>query len=98
MQNDKGKTIAIIAYITLIGWIVALVMNNKEKNEFASFHIRQMLGLYLLGMLGAIPVIGYILAMVVLAFWIIGFVSAVQGRMEPTPFIGDKFQEWFKTL
>ena len=43
-----GKNVAIIAHITLIGWIIALVMNGGDKkSEFASFYIRQMLGLML---------------------------------------------------
>ncbi|MGB1450928.1 MAG: hypothetical protein ACPG7E_04370, partial [Marinirhabdus sp.] len=41
----EGKTIAIISYITFIGLIIAFVMNNEKKNSFASFHIRQSLGL-----------------------------------------------------
>lgn len=98
MQEDKGKTIAIVSYITFIGLIIALIMNNTEKSEFASFHIRQMLGLYLCSLLGAVPYVGFILGLVVIAFWVIGLISAVQGRMEPVPFIGEKFQEWFRTL
>ena len=38
----EGKTIAIISYLTPIGLIVALIMNLKKKNSFASFHILQM--------------------------------------------------------
>lgn len=32
-----GKTKAIIAHITIIGWIIAIVLNSSEKDEFASF-------------------------------------------------------------
>ena len=52
MENstvNEGKTIAIISYLTFIGTIVAFVMNNEKKNSFASFHIRQMVGILLLG-------------------------------------------------
>ena len=42
---DDGKTVAIIAYITLIGWIIALVMNNGNKTVLGSYHIRQSLGI-----------------------------------------------------
>jgi len=44
MQSDyakQGKTAAVVAYITLIGTIIAFFMNNDDKNQFASFHIRQ---------------------------------------------------------
>ena len=36
-SSDNGKTVAIIAYITVIGWIIALVMNNKDKTELGSY-------------------------------------------------------------
>jgi len=61
MENtttDEGKTIAIIAYLTLIGFIIAIVMNSSKKSAFASFHIRQMLGLMLLSLL--ISMLSYI--------------------------------------
>ena len=43
-----GKTKAIVAHITLIGWIIALVLNSQQKDEYASFYIRQMLELIIL--------------------------------------------------
>ena len=43
---EKGKTAAITSYILLIGVLIAMSMNSgEEKNSFASFHIRQALGL-----------------------------------------------------
>jgi hypothetical protein len=32
-----GKTKAIVAHITIIGWIIALVINSNDKDEFASY-------------------------------------------------------------
>ena len=53
-----GKTKAIVAHITYIGWIIALVVNMNEKDEIASFYIRQLLGIYLFSLIIAfIPVI-----------------------------------------
>lgn len=34
-----GKTKAIVAHITIIGWIIALVINSSEKDEFASYSV-----------------------------------------------------------
>lgn len=93
------KVIAIVSYITIIGWIVALVLNNNPKSEFASFHIRQMLGIFLLGMiLSFIPVVNIIGWILTFVLWILGFIGAVQGEMKTVPVIGEKFQEWFKSL
>ncbi len=42
---NEGKTIAIISYLTFIGTIIAFIMNQNKQNSFASFHIRQTVGL-----------------------------------------------------
>ena len=94
-----GKTRAIVAHITLIGWIVALVVNSNDKDEFASYYIRQNLGLNLLGIiLTFIPVIGWILSIVVFVFWIMSLIGSIQGEKKETPWIGNYFQEWFKAM
>lgn len=51
LQSDKGKTVAIISYITIIGFIIALVLNNDKQNksDLGVFHLRQALGIYLTG-------------------------------------------------
>lgn len=104
VEND-GKTIGIIAYITLIGWIVAFIMNSSKKNEYASFHLRQMFGLILLSILISILTVnlnlglfGTILSVLLIVLWVIGFVGAVQGEKKLTPIIGENFQEWFNFI
>ena len=47
---NEGKNIAIIAYITIIGLIIAYVMNNDKKDAFATYHIKQSLGLAATGL------------------------------------------------
>lgn len=94
-----GKTKAIVAHITLIGWIIALVINSSEKDEFASFYIRQNLGLMLAGMiLAMIPIVGWIISIVIFVFWIMSLIGAVQGEKKESPILGKYFQEWFKAL
>jgi uncharacterized membrane protein len=93
-----GKTKAIIAHITLIGWIIALVLNSQEKDEFASFYIRQMLGLILCSFIGLIPVLGWILSLVVFVFWVISLIGAIQGKEQLVPILGEHFQNWFQNL
>jgi len=94
-----GKTKAIVAHITLIGWIIALIMNSSEKDDFASYYLRQLLGLYLTALvLSFIPVIGWIISIVVFVFWIMSIVGAIQGEKKETPLVGSYFQKWFKGL
>ena len=44
---EEGKSIAITSYILIIGVLIAMSMNSENKNSFASFHIRQALGLFI---------------------------------------------------
>lgn len=60
----------IVAYITIIGFIVALVLYGQpgKKNAFNGFHLRQVLGLALiwiaaslvLGVMAVIPIINFL--------------------------------------
>ena len=101
--TEKGKTRAIIAHITLIGWIIAVIMNNNDKDEFASFYIRQMLGVVVLSIAisavgSLIPLLGMFLPLVAVVLWVFSLVGAIQGEKKPLPVIGDTFQDWFRTL
>ncbi|MBQ4819085.1 hypothetical protein [Aquimarina sp. MMG016] len=105
MQSDyakQGKTAAIVAYITIIGTLVAFYMNNEKKNAFASFHIRQALGLwimyFLLGSLVSIFNswnITYAFYIFLFTLWIFGFVTAIREEQKPAPLVGPLFQKWF---
>jgi len=106
---EEGKTIAIISYITLIGLIIAFIMNNDKKNSFASYHIRQsigIIGIYILlaifftvlSFIVYIPFLSTILYLGVFVLLILGLLSAVQGETKPVPLVGEKFQEWFKNI
>ncbi len=96
---DSGKTVAIIAHITVIGWIVALIMNNQNKTEFGSYYIRQTLGIWLVAiLLNFIPVVGCFASLICLVLVIISLVNAANGKMVPTVGVGEMFQNWFSGL
>ncbi len=96
---DSGKTIAIIAHITFIGWIIAIIMNGSNKTEIGSFYIRQTLGIWLfMIVLGFVPIVGCFAGLIGLVFIIISLVAAINGKMTPTVGVGHLFQDWFKTL
>lgn len=98
MSTDP-KTIAIISYITLIGWVIALVLNNEKKSKLASFHIRQSLLLILISVVFSwIPVLNWVIGIILLVFWIMGLISAINGKEKKLPIIGDLAQDWFKSL
>lgn len=103
---QDNKTIAIIAYITWIGLLVAFIMNKDKQDPFVKFHIRQNLGLFVIGILSGllnfIPTVGAMISYVVFAIlfvlWIIGLLSAFNGKANPIPVVGPMFQDWFKGI
>lgn len=112
-QERSGKTAAIVAYFTIFGSILALFLNSDEnKHKFASFHIRQALGINILLILIGVIVSGLpqsvsdlqslmISSPLYLAYfilWIYGFVGAVSGKKNKVPLIGNLCQKTFKKL
>ncbi|WP_111707457.1 DUF4870 domain-containing protein [Lutibacter citreus] len=107
MENqtvNEGKTIAIISYLWWVGLIIAFIMNNSKKNRFASFHIRQMLGLLLLNVVVSLlykyvgASVGMILGLGTFVLWVFGLIGAFQGEEKRVPLVGDLFQDWFKSI
>lgn len=97
--SKEGKNIALIAHITFIGWIIAIIMNNNTKSEFASFYIRQVLGLGLcLLIFNFIPILGWFLNLGIVVLWIMSLIAAVGGEKKLSPVVGAYFQDWFKSL
>ena len=102
---NQGKAAAIWAYLTIIGTIIAYFLNNDSKNPFASFHIRQALGVhitfYVLGLLVSAFdswIISSAFYIFVIVLWGYGIVGAIQGQLNEVPILGDKFQKWFNTI
>lgn len=94
------KTTDIVAYITPIGWIVAFFAGTKEESKF---HLNQALVIWIFdiivgvvnGVLGWIPVIGWIISIVlgivgiaIFVFWLMGLIYACQGQEKEVPILG----------
>ena len=107
MENniEQGKQTAIISYLTFIGTVIAIFMNNEGKNTFASFHIRQSLGIFISWF-----ALGYFVSyfdnwgvssgfyLFIFILWIYGFVGAIQGEQKLVPIVGEFYQKLFKNL
>jgi uncharacterized membrane protein len=99
-----AKTKAIISHLFVIGWIIAVIVNMSKKEEYASYYIKQNLGIIILGIalrvLNVIPVFGPVLLVIggllLFIFWLLSLLWSIQGDMKPIPLLGDKFQDWFK--
>jgi uncharacterized membrane protein len=104
-QIKDAKMAAIVAYMTIIGTVIAIFMNSENKNEFTSFHIRQALGLFL-----SFFALGYFVGfadswtassafyLFYFVLWIYGFTGVLNGQLRELPVIGSYFQSWFKNL
>jgi uncharacterized membrane protein len=99
---EEGKTAAITSYILIVGVLIAMSMNSENKNTFASFHIRQALGLTITFLsLGLIVsnfdslIISATMWIFVSILWTYGFFTAIKGDMKPLPLLGNLFQKAF---
>ncbi len=104
-EIEKGKTIAIISYILVFGPLIALSMNREHKNKFASFHIRQGVGLTILFISLGLIISNFENINIAMPMWIgisvlmiYGIISASKGDVKPMPLFGSFFQKWFGNL
>jgi hypothetical protein len=100
MENTKeDKTVAIVSYIYIVGWIIAFLIYGKNKTEFGAYHLRQALGLHITFHLFLLfGIVGKILSLLVVIFIIIGLIYAVQGDKKLVPIVGNFYQSIFKGI
>lgn len=80
-----AKTTSIIAYITWVGLIVALVTGDREG---AKFHLNQALVIALFSLLTLIPVLGWFWGIFMFVCWVMGLVAAINQEEKEVPLIG----------
>lgn len=81
---DK-KTTSIVAYLSLIGLIIACCAGDKEG---AKFHINQALVIFLFSLLSVIPCVGTIWAIFMVVCWVMGLIAAINQEEKEVPLIG----------
>ena len=89
---DK-KTTGWVAYITWIGFIVAICAGDKEG---AKFHLNQALVILIANTIGIIfsfiPIIGWIIGSLwnifVFICWILGLIAAINEEEKEVPLLG----------
>ncbi|MBA3850219.1 MAG: hypothetical protein C0502_09540 [Opitutus sp.] len=107
--TPEDKTVAILSYLTVIGFIVAIVLHGSKKTRLGSFHLRQSLGIYLTGVVAGacnfalvlIPILGWLAMLVIwlglVVLWVMGLVGAAQGQARPVPVLGEQYQKLLGT-
>ena len=103
-ESLPGKTKAIVAYLTFIGFLIAASMNGNHKEEFATWHIKNMFGIILIWIISLVTqfnidlLTGDILQVISILLLIYSLVMAIQGKKKGFPFLSEKFQQWFTFL
>lgn len=98
------KATNIVAYITLVGWLLAYFVGDRYNSRFhlnqalvlnLFFLVLQVASSILSWVLGWIPLVGWIVMLVPsllgllgLVLWILGVVYAVQDKEQPVPLLG----------
>ena len=96
MYNNHSRTVAVVSYITWIGWIIAFVIRDRD-DAFSAHHLNQALVINLLkiagGLCAALPGIGHSVSAVVgiaaFVFIVMGIYRAANWRTDPLPFVGE---------
>lgn len=81
---DK-RTTDIVAYLTWIGLLIALIFGDRENSKF---HLNQALVIWLFGLLGVIPCVGWVWGIFCFVCAVMGFISAVNGEEKEVPLLG----------
>lgn len=102
----NNKTLSMVAYITLIGWLIAYLKGKDKADDLLKYHLKQALGLAIVSILLSIVlnVIAHIvpglsflglLGWVIVILWIMGIINAANMAKKPVPLIGRMFEHKF---
>lgn len=99
-----NKTLSIISYITIIGWLVAYLVGKDKADSLLKYHLRQSLGLMIFAfivnivitiIISIIPSLAFLsyISYIFLVLWILGLINAINGVEKPIPVIGTLFEK-----
>ncbi|WP_130837368.1 DUF4870 domain-containing protein [Lachnoclostridium sp. Marseille-P6806] len=85
--SSNSTSFGIVAYITWIGLLIAFLAGDRN-DPYLRFHLNQSLVINLFGLVGLVPVIGWICRIFVFVCWIIAIIGAAQGQKKEVPLLG----------
>lgn len=105
----NNKTLSIISYITLIGWLVAYITGKEKADSLLKYHLRQALGLTIISVIVnviitvitlVVPSLSFLslVGLAIFVLWIIGIINAAGGAQKPVPVIGKMFEDKFSFI
>lgn len=102
--SPLGKSTALIAYAPFVGFIIAFFINKDESHNFATWHIKNMFGLFLFFIVSLVVQsqinvnFGDALWFLCCVFWLYSWIMAFYNQRKGIPYLSEKFQEWFTFL
>lgn len=103
-----NKTLSIVSYITLFGWLISFIIGKEKSSSFLKYHLKQSLGLVIFSivlfiilnillMATKIGILG-ILGCIPLVLMIIGIINAANDVEKPLPIIGKMVEDKFSFI
>lgn len=100
-----NKTLSIVSYITIIGWLISYFSGKDTADDNLKYHLKQSLGLVIFALLLSIvlnilirfthlTILG-IVGFLPLVLMIIGIINAANEVKKPLPVIGKMFEDKF---
>lgn len=83
---EKNKTVAALSYVSILFLIPLL---GKKHSKFSQFHAKQGLILFLISFICYVPVIGQLLAVVLIVISIMGIIKCLEGTWWKIPYLYD---------
>lgn len=103
-----NKTLSIVSYITVFGWLISFVLGKDKPNSLLKYHLKQSLGLVIftiilsiiLNILLSVTKIGIlaVFGFIPLILMIIGIINAANEVEKPLPLIGKMFEDKFSFI
>ncbi|BAP30180.1 uncharacterized protein CHSO_1143 [Chryseobacterium sp. StRB126] len=103
-----NKTLSIVSYITIIGWLIAFISGKDKTDSLLRYHLKQSLGVVILsfilstilGILISVTHLGIlgIIAVLPLVLMIIGAINAANEVEKPLPLIGKMIEDKFSFI
>ncbi len=94
-SDDTGKVMAGLSYISVLFMLPYLFRKN---DEFATYHAKQGMGLFIASIIGDIAGgllgVGWLVGLARIFLAITGIKNVIDGKKKPLPYIGN----WFKDL